>query len=98
MAENLDLSPYQKRLLKKSILYPCDCFDENFRPALILLGPDLPSGKIISAQTSSIDLFPTILDLIKIPTKINHHGKSLVPLLSNTKNGERVVMVDSTSS
>tara|TARA_Y100000782_G_scaffold66304_1_gene72150 strand:+ start:64 stop:1509 length:1446 start_codon:yes stop_codon:yes gene_type:complete len=98
LAENLDLSPYQKRLLKKSILYPCDCFDENFRPALILLGPDLPSGKIISAQTSSIDLFPTILDLIKIPTKINHRGKSLVPLFSNTKNGERVVMVDSASS
>ena len=96
MAENLDLSPYQKRLLKKSILYPCDCFDENFRPALILLGPNIPSGKIISAQISSIDLFPTILDLIKTQTKINHRGKSLVPLFSNIKNDERVVMVEGT--
>ena len=96
LVKNLDLSTYQKRLLKKSILYPCDCFDENFRSALILLGPDLPSGKIISAQTSSLDLFPTILDLIKIPTKINHRGKSLVPLFSNTKNDERIVMVEGT--
>jgi len=98
LVKNLDLSTYQKRLLKKSILYPCDCFDENFRPALILLGPDIPSGKIISEQSSSIDLFPTILDLIKIPTKINHRGKSLVPLLTNTKTGPRVLMIDSTSN
>ncbi len=99
LTENLDLSSYQKRLIKKShFANPPDCFDEGFRPTLILLGPDLPSGKIISAQTSSIDLFPTILDLIKTPTKINHRGKSLVPLFSNTKNDERVVMVDSASS
>jgi len=35
--------------------------------------------------------------LIKIPTKINHHGKSLVPLFSNTKDDERIIMVDSGS-
>ena len=98
LAENLNLSPYQKRLLKKDhFVNPSDCFDEGLRSALILLGPNLPSGKIISTQISSIDLFPTILDLIKIPTKINHHGKSLVPLFSNTKNDERVVMIDSGS-
>ena len=97
LAENLDLSSYQKRLIKKShFANPPDCFDEGLRPTLILLGPDLPSGKIISAQTSSIDLFPTILDLIKTQTKINHRGKSLVPLFSNTKNDERVVMVEGT--
>ena len=62
MVENLDLSLYHKRLLKKSFLHPNNCFDENFRPALILLGPNLPSGKIISTQTSSVDIFPTILD------------------------------------
>ena len=98
LAENLNLSPYQKRLLKKGhFVNPSDCFDEGLRSALILLGPNLPSGKIISTQISSIDLFPTILDLIKIPTKVNHRGKSLVPLFSNTKNDERVVMVDSGS-
>ena len=97
LAENLNLSPYQKRLLKKDhFVNPSDCFDEGLRSALILLGPNLPSGKIISAQISSIDLFPTILDLIKTQTKINHRGKSLVPLFSNTKNGERIVMVEGT--
>ena len=94
MVENLDLSLYHKRLLKKSSLSPIDCFDENFRPALILLGPNLPSGKIISTQTSSIDIFPTILDLIKTSTKINHRGQSLIHLFSNTENDERVVMLD----
>ena len=94
MVENLDLSLYHKRLLKKSSLSPIDCFDENFRPALILLGPNLPSGKIISTQTSSIDIFPTILDLIKTSTKINHRGQSLIHLFSNAENDERVVMLD----
>ena len=97
LAENLNLSPYQKRLLEKThIINSSECFDEGLRSALILLGPNIPSGKIISAQISSIDLFPTILDLIKIPTKINHRGKSLVPLFSNTKNDERIVMVEGT--
>ena len=94
MVENLDLSLYHKRLLKKSFLHPNNCFDENFRPALILLGPNLPSGKIISTQTSSIDIFPTILDLIKTSTKINHRGQSLIHLFSNAENDERVVMLD----
>ena len=94
LVENLDLSLYHKRLLKKSFLHPNNCFDENFRPALILLGPNLPSGKIISTQTSSVDIFPTILDSIKISTKINHHGQSLIHLFSNTEKDERVVMLD----
>ena len=99
LAENLNLSPYQKRLLEKThMLNSSECFDEGLRSTLILLGPNIPSGKIISAQISSIDLFPTILDLIKTQTKINHRGKSLVPLFSNTKNDDRVVMVDSASS
>ena len=99
LAENLNLSPYQKRLLEKThMLNSSECFDEGLRSTLILLGPNIPSGKIISAQISSIDLFPTILDLIKTQTKINHRGKSLVPLFSNTKNDERIVMVDSASS
>ena len=68
-AENLNLSPYQERLIKKvHFVNPSDCFDEGFRSTLILLGPNLPSGKIISKQISSIDIFPTILDLVKIPT------------------------------
>ena len=94
LVENLDLSLYHKRLLKKSFLHPNNCFDENFRPALILLGPNLPSGKIISTQTSSVDIFPTILDSIKISTKINHRGQSLIHLFSNTEKDERVVMLD----
>ena len=52
------------------------------------------SGKIISTQTSSIDIFPTILDLIKTSTKINHRGQSLIHLFSNAENDERVVMLD----
>ena len=97
LAENLNLSPYQKRLLEKThIINSSECFDEGLRSTLILLGPNIPSGKIISEQISTVDLFPTILDLMETQTKINHRGESLVPLFSNTKNDERIVMIEGT--
>jgi len=97
LAESVNLSPYQKRLLEKThIINSSECFDEGIRSTLILLGPNIPPGKIITEQISTVDLFPTILDLIETQTNINHRGESLVPLFSNAKNDERVVMIEGT--
>jgi len=97
LAESVNLSPYQKRLLEKThIINSSECFDEGIRSTLILLGPNIPPGKIIAEQISTVDLFPTILDLIETQTNINHRGESLVPLFSNTKNDERIVMIEGT--
>ena len=41
-------------------------YDERFKIPLLFLGPNIPSNKIIKQQASSIDIFPTILDLIKL--------------------------------
>ena len=94
----LKLTPYQERILKKSVVYPRDCYDENFRPALIFSGHKTPKGKIVKTQISSIDIFPTILELIGSKSKNKHHGRSLVPLFNDMKFEEHPVLLDAAST
>lgn len=96
--ESFDITPYQKRLLKKSVNYPRDCYDENFRPALIFIGDNIPKNKFISKQVSSLDIFPTILNLIDIPIKNPTRGIDLTPLFYDEYFEERPLMVDGSSS
>ena len=84
--------------MKTTTLFPRDCFDEHFRPALIFSGPCIPSGKIITTQSSLLDIFPTLLELAKISTQINHRGKSLVSKFNDVSSTESVVMIDGTAS
>lgn len=96
--ESFDLTSYQKRLLKKSVNYPRDCYDENFRPALFFFGEGIPKNKIITKQVSSLDIFPTLLELVDIPIHNNHHGSSLTPLFNDKSYEERPLMLDGSSS
>jgi arylsulfatase A-like enzyme len=96
--ELLELTNYQKRLLKKSVVYPRDCFDENFRPSLIFYGVNIPKNKIIHTQIGSIDIFPTIFDLMKISIENDIRGKSMLTLLNNKPYAERALMLDGASS
>lgn len=95
--ELLGLNPYQKRLLKKSVVYPRDCYDENFRPALILLGSHIPKNKIIHLQIGLIDIFPTIFDLLKLNISFSNSGKSFLRLINGENFDERPLMLDSAS-
>ena len=96
--ESFDITPYQKRLLKKSVNYPRDCYDENFRPTLIFIGDNVPKNKIISKQVSSLDIFPTILNLVGIPAKNPNRGIDLTPLFNDEYFEERPLMLDGSSS
>ena len=92
--EKLNPTPYQKRLLQKSVIYPNDCYDENFRPALIFSGYNIPPKKTINSQISSIDIFPTILEIIEIDTQMNSHGRSVLPLINNENFEENPAFLD----
>ncbi len=96
--ESFELTPYHKRLLKKSVVYPRDCYDENFRPALIFYGKNIPKNKIIQNQISSIDIFPTIFDLVGIDNTDIKRGKSLALFLNDKSNDDRIVMLDGAAS
>ncbi len=97
--DKMDITDYQKRILKKATLYPTDCFDESFRPALVFSGYTIPSKKIIKNQISLIDIFPTIFEILDIKTNLKYRGKSLVPYFSNLNvKNNTFVMLDGVSS
>jgi len=58
-------------------------FDELIRIPLIFSGYGINSSQIISNQVKQIDIFPTIFDILKIPTLSNIDGQSLIPLFNN---------------
>lgn len=56
--------------------------DHGIGVMLIMRGPDgFNGGKIIDAQVSQIDIFPTICDLLQIDYPAWLQGKSLLPLI-----------------
>jgi choline-sulfatase len=57
-------------------------YEEVLRVPLIFSSPALiPSGLSIPTQVRSIDILPTILELLGIPPLAKHQGESLLPLL-----------------
>ena len=93
--ENEDLSPYQKRLKKSAAIVIFKTFDDRFRIPLCFSGYGITSNHIISDQVRSIDIFPTIMDIINSPDIRNIHGRSLFPYLVGEKMNEVPALVES---
>ena len=93
--ENEDLSPYYKRLKKSAAIIIFETFDDRFRIPLCFSGYGITSKHIISDQVRSIDIFPTIMDVINSPDIRNIHGRSLFPYLVGEKMNEIPALVES---
>ena len=93
--ENEDLSPYYKRLKKSAAIIIFETFDDRFRIPLCFSGYGITSKHIISDQVRSIDIFPTIMDIINLPDIRNIHGRSLFPYLVGEKMNEVPALVES---
>ncbi|MFH0813043.1 MAG: sulfatase [Pseudomonadota bacterium] len=66
---------------------------EVLRVPLIISSPALiPSGLSIPVQVRSIDLVPTILEILGMPLSEGHQGESLVPLLTNVSSPSRTAI------
>lgn len=64
-------------------------FDEQLLVPLILRLPNtLPSGLRIPDQVRTIDITPTILDIVDIPTDTLTLGRSVMPLIDGDSNEE----------
>ncbi|MEK9993453.1 MAG: sulfatase-like hydrolase/transferase [Hydrogenophilales bacterium] len=81
-----NLTPYEKRVMEHSIKLGFDVFDDRFRVPLLFTGFGVKSGKIISQQVRTIDIFPTICNIIKIPNELDVNGRNIFPLI----NGEQM--------
>ena len=93
--ENEDLSTYDKRLKKSAAIIIFGTFDDRFRIPLCFSGFGITSKHIISDQVRSIDIFPTIMDIINSPDIHNIRGRSLLPYLEGKKMNEVPVLIES---
>lgn len=57
-------------------------YDTTMAIPLIINGPGLPSGRVITQQVRIIDVAPTILERLGLPPLPAAQGQSLVPLIS----------------
>lgn len=82
-SQELFLTPYQKRSLffqRGDIDH--FLYDERIKVPLLFLGYGIKSQKIISDQVRTIDIFPTIFDILKLKVhNDNVDGRSLFPLI-----------------
>lgn len=56
-------------------------FDEIAHVPFILAGPGIPAGTRVRRLTESIDIFPTLVDVLDLETDAVVDGKSLLPVL-----------------
>ena len=56
-------------------------YDATLHVPLIMAGPDVPRGKVIDDQVRSIDLHPTVMEFLHLPSSPEAQGVSLWPLM-----------------
>lgn len=61
-------------------------YDSDIYVPLILRGPSIPKGQSIDALVSTLDIVPTILEIIGLPPLKGAQGKSLLPLITGEVN------------
>lgn len=70
-------------------------YDNSICVPLIFSGYKIPKGIMIKQQTRSIDIFPTIADLIGLPKRKDKiHGISLIPYFQGTNMEELPVRIE----
>jgi len=77
------LTVYEQRLLNNARSNPNHfLFDDVIRVPLIFCGNNILATAPIKQQVRTIDIFPTIFEVIGIPNKENSDGRSLMPLIN----------------
>ena len=94
--EDLNLTPYQIRgLLSQRTDKDHYLFDEKIRVPLLFVGYSIDSSKIISQQVRSIDVLPTICEILSISIENNIlDGQSLVPLFNDQRIPELPIFLE----
>lgn len=98
--DQMKISPYKKRVLKNSIYTVSQVYDDRFRVPLFFMGFNVPKNKIITTQSRSIDIFPTITDIGNIAINLKQvDGKSLHKLMiDETVSEEPALLVSARNS
>lgn len=60
-------------------------YETDIRVPLIIRGPQIPADVKITAFTALIDIFPTILDWLQLPSQPSIDGQSIKAFIANAK-------------
>ncbi len=71
-------------------------YDPCIRVPLLIRGPGLPQGRVVPELVETIDLMPTVLDLLDLPVPEVVEGRSLRPLLEGKPWSERTAFSEAT--
>ncbi len=61
-------------------------------PLIVKLPAETDSGKVVKSQVRTLDIFPTILEMLHIPAPERLDGESLRPYFSNPEEKDRIVL------
>ena len=64
-------------------------------PLMMALPGVLPAGRRVATPVSSIDVLPTVLDLLRVPVPDEVQGESLRPLFEGSAAAPRVILAES---
>lgn len=80
--DKINLRPYEKRIKIASVKGLTGLHDERYKVPLLFVGLDVPLNKKIKQQVRSVDIFPTIMNLIQLDyPQSQKQGVSLLPLI-----------------
>lgn len=97
--DNNKLSVYEKRILLDSRMSTGHrMYDDLLNIPLIFSGNGISKNLVISEMVRQVDIFPTILDLLSIPSPTSIDGISLVPLWNSKNIDELVAHIESPPS
>jgi len=60
-------------------------WEDGARVPMIIVGPNIPEGKVCDNPVQLLDIYPTLLELTNLEPDPMHEGHSLVPLLKEVK-------------
>lgn len=59
----------------------CTLYDPGIEVALLVRGPGIGAGRVVSELISNVDVAPTLLEALRLPSEPSMHGQSFWPLL-----------------
>jgi len=77
-----------------SVLHGRTYYQEILRVPLLVQGPGIPSGKVVTTPVDGVDVTPTILALMGIPSSMPRDGLDLTPTWSGGTLPERLLFAE----
>jgi len=99
LIQTKNLSPFEERILKNTVTSIPNVYEETCKVPLLFCGLNIPNQKIVSQQIQTLDIFPTIAEIISMPISDPLlHSRSLFPLIKGEKLEEKPAYIETVTN